>query len=142
MVDIEELLRQLVESEGSDLHLKVGAPPTIRVDGSLRRLSYDRLSGDDTARIAGFIMPPDRRANLEGLQEADFAYSLAGVGRFRVNVFHQRGSISLVMRRVRVGGPSFEDQGALPVLRSLVGQPRGLVLVTGPTGFGKTTSMA
>jgi twitching motility protein PilT len=142
MVDIEELLRQLVESEGSDLHLKVGAPPTIRVDGSLRRLSYDRLSGDDTSRIAGFIMPPDRRANLERLQEADFAYSLAGVGRFRVNVFHQRGSISLVMRRVRVGSPSFEDLGLPPVIRTLADQPRGLILVTGPTGSGKTTTLA
>ena len=142
MVDIEELLRRLVEADGSDLHLKVGSPPLIRVDGSLRRTGEGSLLPDDTARIAGFIMPPERRQGLEHLNEADFAYSLAGVGRFRVNVFRQRGSVSIVMRRVRIGSPSFEDLGLPPVVRDLADVPRGLVLVTGPTGSGKTTTLA
>jgi twitching motility protein PilT len=142
MVDIEELLRALVEADGSDLHLKAGSPPLIRVDGLLRRLGDTRLLTDDTARVAGFIMPPDRRQAMETQNEADFAYSLAGVGRFRVNVFRQRGAISIVMRRVRIGSPSFEELGLPPVIRSLSEAFRGLILVTGPTGSGKTTSLA
>ena len=142
MVDIEELLRALVEADGSDLHLKAGSPPLIRVDGLLRRLGDGRLQSDDTARVAGFIMPPDRRQVMERQNESDFAYSLAGVGRFRVNVFRQRGAVSLVMRRVRIGSPSFDELGLPAVVRSLSDSPRGLILVTGPTGSGKTTTLA
>jgi twitching motility protein PilT len=142
MIDIEELLRHLVEADGSDLHLKVGSPPTVRVDGSLRRVGDVALSPEDTARIAGFIMPPDRRAAMLDMREADFAYSLPGVGRFRVNAFRQRGSSSIVMRRVRIGSPSFDELGLPEVIRDLAMMPRGLVLVTGPTGSGKTTTLA
>jgi twitching motility protein PilT len=142
MVDIEELLRQLVQADGSDLHLKVGSPPTIRVDGSLRRVGEASLTPEDTARIAGFIMPPDRRGQMMEQLEADFAYSLPGVGRFRVNCFRQRGSASIVMRRVRVGSPSFEELGLPPVIQDLSEMPRGLILITGPTGSGKTTTLA
>ena len=142
MVDIEELLRQLVQADGSDLHLKVGSPPTIRVDGSLRRVGEASLTPEDTARIAGFIMPPERRGQMMEQLEADFAYSLPGVGRFRVNCFRQRGSASIVMRRVRVGSPSFEELGLPPVIQELSDMPRGLILITGPTGSGKTTTLA
>jgi twitching motility protein PilT len=142
MVDIEELLRHLVEADGSDLHLKVGSPPTIRVDGSLRRVGDVALTPEETARIAGFIMPTDRRGQMLEQRESDFAYSLPGVGRFRVNVFRQRGSASIVMRRVRIGSPSFDELGLPTVIRDLADMPRGLVLVTGPTGSGKTTTLA
>ncbi len=142
MVDIEDLLRELVQADGSDLHLKVGSPPMIRVDGALRRVGDTALTPDDTGRLAGFIMPPDRRAMMMEQREADFAYSLPGVGRFRVNVFRQRSSASIVMRRVRIGSPSFEDLGLPPVIRDLSDMPRGLILVTGPTGSGKTTTLA
>jgi twitching motility protein PilT len=142
MIDIEELLRHLVEADGSDLHLKVGSPPTIRVDGSLRRVGDVALTPEETARVAGFIMPPDRRAAMLDQREADFAYSLPGVGRFRVNAFRQRGSASIVMRRVRIGSPSFDELGLPAVIRDLADMARGLVLVTGPTGSGKTTTLA
>src|SRR6266581_4840071 len=142
MLDLTGLLRTVAENSGSDLHLTAGSPPLIRVDGELRRLEGKPLTADDTALIAHSIMPPDRRDQLEQKREADFAYSLAGVGRFRVNVFHQRGSVSIVMRRVRVGSPSFEDLGLPPVVKYLAEASRGLVLVTGPTGSGKTTTLA
>jgi twitching motility protein PilT len=142
MVDLEELLRHLVSAEGSDLHLKVGSPPMIRVDGSLRRVGSTPLTAEDTGRLAGFVAPPDRREDLMAASEADFAYGLSGVGRFRVNVFRQRGSFSIVMRHVRVGSPSFDDLGLPPVMRDLADAPRGLILVTGPTGSGKTTTLA
>jgi twitching motility protein PilT len=142
MLDLTNLLRIMSENSGSDLHLVVGSPPLIRVDGELRRLEGTPLTADETALVARSIMPVDRREQLEQRQEADFAHSVAGVGRFRVNVFHQRGSISIVMRRVRMHSASFEDLGLPPVIRQLASTPRGLVLVTGPTGSGKTTTLA
>jgi twitching motility protein PilT len=120
----------------------VGQPPVIRVDGELRRLEGKPLTPDETALIAQAIIPPDRRDLLMSQKEVDFAHSLAGVGRFRVNVFRQRGSISIVLRRVRVGSPSIDELGLPPVVLDLASAPRGLVLVTGPTGTGKTTTLA
>jgi len=132
----------MAQSSGSDLHLVVGSPPLIRVDGELRRLEAAPLTADDTALVAHSLTPPDRREDLEQRNEADFAHSLAGVGRFRVNVFRQRGSVSVVMRRVRMASASFEELGLPAVIRQLASMPRGLVLVTGPTGSGKTTTLA
>jgi twitching motility protein PilT len=114
----------------------------IRVDGELRRLEGRPLTPEDTALIAQAIMPPDRRDDLSHRNEVDFAHSLTGVGRFRVNVFRQRNSVSIVMRRVRVGSSTFEELGLPPVVRDLAAAPRGLILVTGPTGSGKTTTLA
>src|SRR6266540_2132608 len=141
-LDLAALLRTLAENDGSDLHLKVGSPPLIRVDGLLQRLEGPRLTPQDTQLLAQSIMPPDRRGWLEQKKETDFALSVPGVGRFRANVFYQRGSITLVLRRVRVGSQSFEDLGLPPVVQQLAEAPRGLILVTGPTGAGKTTTLA
>jgi twitching motility protein PilT len=141
MLDLTALLKIMAEHSGSDLHLVVGSPPLIRVDGELKRLNGNPLSPDDTALVARSIMPADRREDLEQRREADFAHSVPGVGRFRVNVFRQRGALSVVMRRVRTASASFEDLGLPPVIRQLAGMPRGLVLVTGPTGSGKTTTL-
>jgi twitching motility protein PilT len=142
VLDLTSLLRILAEEGGSDLHLKVGVPPTIRVDGLLRRLPGNRLTNADTMTVAQEIMPAERKEKLERQNEADFAYSVAGVGRFRVNVFRQRGSVSLVFRWVLVGSPGFEDLGLPPIVRDLADAPRGLILVTGATGSGKTTTLA
>jgi twitching motility protein PilT len=142
MLDLTALLRTLAENSGSDLHLVAGSAPLIRVDGELMRLEGKALTPEDTALIAHTIMPPDRREDLERRREADFAHSLTGVGRFRVNVFRQRGSISLVMRRVRTSSASFESLGLPSAVQELADVPRGLVLVTGPTGSGKTTTLA
>jgi twitching motility protein PilT len=141
-IDLATLLRTLAENDGSDLHLKVGSPPIIRVDGVLRRLEGNRLTPQDTQLLASQIMPPDRRGWLEQKKETDFALSVPGVGRFRANVFYQRGSITLVLRRVRVGSKTYEELGLPPVVSQLADAARGLILVTGPTGSGKTTTLA
>jgi twitching motility protein PilT len=143
MRDIDTLLRTLAQRQGSDLHLKVGSPPLMRVDGVLGRMeNEEKLTPEETEAIAHRIMPADRWQNFLDRNEADFAYGVAGVARFRVNVFRQRGSISMVLRLVRVGSPSFEELGLPPVVRSLADEPRGLILVTGPTGSGKTTTLS
>jgi twitching motility protein PilT len=142
LVDLTSLLRILAEEGGSDLHLKVGAAPTIRVDGRLRRLPGNPLTDADTTAAAHEILPTDRRERLEQQNEADFAYSVSGLGRFRVNVFRQRASISLVVFRwVHVGSPGFDELGLPPVVRQLADAARGLILVTGATGSGKTTTL-
>jgi twitching motility protein PilT len=135
-------LRLLVEHEGSDLHVKVGSPPLLRIDGRLRRVQREPLGGEDTGRIADAIVPSDRAQIFAERGEADFAHSTSGVGRFRVNVFRQRGTASMVLRRLRFGGPSFEEMGLPDVIRQLSEEVRGLILVTGPTGSGKTTTLA
>jgi twitching motility protein PilT len=114
----------------------------LRIDGQLTRFDAPPLKPSDTEAAAEAITPPDRRHLLETQKELDFAHSIPGGGRFRVNVFRQRGSISIVMRRVRLGGAEFDELGIPPVVRQLAEAPRGLVLVTGPTGAGKTTTLA
>jgi twitching motility protein PilT len=142
VLDLDHLLRQAVEQGASDVHVKVGSPPFMRLDGRLNKSGFDPVSPAETERIAFAIMPKQRAEEFLAIGEADFAYSVAGLGRFRVNVMRQRGSVGLVLRRVSQTIPSFEDLGLPPVVRRLAENPRGLVLVTGPTGSGKTTSLA
>ena len=141
-MDLDALLQHLVEHKGSDLHLKAGSPPHIRVDGRLEAAPYPVVSASDTERIAFQIMPTDRADEFASRNEADFAHSLPGLGRFRVNVYRQRSSVALVFRRVAPGTPSFEALGLPSAVQRLAEEPRGLVLVTGPTGSGKTTTIA
>src|SRR5205814_7792162 len=142
MLDLNELLRYAVEQRGSDLHIKVGSKPHVRVDGHLLVGPFDVVTPADAERMAFGILPKDRADEFEATAEADFALSVSGLGRFRVNVFRQRGSVGLVLRRVLPGTPSFESLGLPPVVRRLAEEPRGMVLVTGPTGSGKTTTIA
>jgi len=135
-------LAELVERDGSDLHVKVGTPPKLRDAGSLIPLDRAPLTHDEMEAIGEAIVPPERVERLHSSGEVDFAYSLPGTGRFRVNVFRQRGSISAVLRKLRFGGPRFDEMGLPDVIRQLAEEPRGLVLVTGPTGSGKTTTLA
>jgi twitching motility protein PilT len=139
---IEPFLRALVECGGSDLHCKVGSPPRVRIDGRLRKLQTRDLSAGDTEAMVAEVLREDLVEEFRKKNEADFAYSLPGVGRFRVNAFRSRGSAGLVFRRVSVGAIPLTDLGLPPVLASLALEPRGLVLVTGPTGSGKTTTLA
>jgi twitching motility protein PilT len=135
-------LSLLVERNGSDLHVKVGTPPKVRQSGVLLPLDRELLSHDEMEAIGTAIVPPEKVDRFEAAGEVDFAYSLAGVGRFRVNVFRQRGSVSAVFRTLRFGGPGFDEMGLPEVIRQLADEQRGLVLVTGPTGSGKTTTLA
>jgi twitching motility protein PilT len=135
-------LEELVSSNGSDLHVKVGSPPMVRLTHGLVRLERDPLSPIETQAIADGVIPEDRKAPFKERGEVDFAYSVANVGRFRANVFRQRGSVSMVLRKLRFGGPSFDEIGLPDVVRTLADEHRGLILVTGPTGSGKTTTLA
>src|SRR5437867_8026822 len=135
-------LAELLNSEGSDLHVKVGSAPMLRLPDGLHRLDRAPITASETQGIADGIIPEDRREKFNEAGEVDFAYSVPNVGRFRVNVFRQRGSISMVLRKLRFGGPSFEEIGLPDAIRALADEHRGLILVTGPTGSGKTTTLA
>jgi twitching motility protein PilT len=139
---IEPFLRALADCGGSDLHCKVGSPPRVRIDGRLRKLETRDLTAADTEQMVREVLREDLVDDFDRTNEADFAYSLSGVGRFRVNAFRSRGSAGLVFRRVSVGAIPLSELGLPPVLESLALEPRGLVLVTGPTGSGKTTTLA
>jgi twitching motility protein PilT len=139
---IEPFLRALTECGGSDLHCKVGSPPRVRIDGRLRKLQTRDLTAADTEQMVREVLRPDLVDDFDRSNEADFAYSLPGVGRFRVNAFRSRGSAGLVFRRVSVGAIPLSELGLPEVLASIALEPRGLVLVTGPTGSGKTTTLA
>jgi twitching motility protein PilT len=139
---LEPYLRALVELLGSDLHCKVGSPPRVRIDGTLRKLQAPVLTPADTEQMLREILRPDLQEHFARSNEADFACSLPGVGRFRVNAFRSRGTVGLVLRRVAVGAIALEDLGMPPAVGQLALEPRGLVLVTGPTGSGKTTTLA
>ena len=135
-------MEALVSAKGSDLHLKVGSPPRMRVDGRLVVLDGPVLTPEAADTLLRELIRPDLHDQFQRTNEADFAYSLPGVGRFRVNAFRQRGSVGLVLRRVQEGAMSIGELGLPPVIARLAEQPRGLLLVTGPTGSGKTTTLA
>jgi twitching motility protein PilT len=135
-------LKALAELFGSDLHCKVGSPPRVRIDGNLRRLDVPPLTAADTEAMVAEVLREDLRVEFARTNEADFAYSIPGVGRFRVNAFRARGAAGLVFRRVAIGAIPLEDLGLPSAIGTLAMERRGLVLVTGPTGSGKTTTLA
>ena len=140
---LDDLLRRAVESRASDIHLKVGSPPAIRIDGELHRLAdVPTLRPADTETAAQTIFSQKAAETFAKTGEADFAYGRPDLGRFRVSAFRQRGSVSLVLRRVVPGVPSIEQLGLPPVVRKLAAETRGLVLITGPAGSGRTTTVA
>ena len=139
---INSYLRALVDSGGSDLHCKVGSPPRVRIDGVLRRLETPDLTAVDTESIISEVLRADLVDEFRKTNEADFAHSVEGVGRFRVNAFRARGSCGVVFRRVSIGAIPLAELGVPAVLGTLALEPRGLILVTGPTGSGKTTTLA
>jgi twitching motility protein PilT len=141
-VEITELLRHTVEVGASDLHLKAGNVPFVRVDGELSPTTFEALSAADTEAAALALMPEHKRRAFEATSEADFGHTLTGVGRFRVNVFRQRSMVGLAIRRVRSEVPTIAELMLPPVIAELADSSRGLVLVTGPTGTGKTTTIA
>jgi twitching motility protein PilT len=140
---INDLLRIAVANGASDLHLKVGSYPVMRVNGGLVVASEEkRLERADTDAMAAAIMAPEHIEKYRKSQEVDLAYSVAGLGRFRVNVFQQRGTVGLVLRVIPFGIRSIDDLGLPPVLKLIAQEERGLILVTGTTGSGKSTTLA
>jgi twitching motility protein PilT len=141
-VDIKKLLKYACDKSASDLHVTVGSPPVFRIDGELRRLDIAPLTPADTEEMAKEVIKENMYPVFLDKGELDFSYSLPGVSRFRVNAYHQRNCISLVARVVPAGIPSLESLNLPPVLRKFCHKPQGLVLVTGPTGSGKSTTLA
>jgi twitching motility protein PilT len=141
--NIDALLMEAVHAGASDIHLKVGSSPVIRVDGTLHRLDgHASLSPDDTQAYAKDILSSKGASDFKSFGAADFAYGRPDLGRFRVTAFRQRGSVSLILRRVVPGTKSFQELGLPSAVEKLAGQSSGLLLVTGPSGSGKTTTMA
>src|SRR5919198_4702204 len=137
-----DLLRYMVEVGASDLHVRAGTPPFVRVDGRLHPCPVPPMSPQDTEAMAVEVLPISKASEFAETNETDCGYSLPGVSRFRINAFRQRGHVSLAIRRVRAEIPSFDELRMPPVVRTLAESPRGLVLVTGPAGTGKTTTIA
>src|SRR5438067_13093638 len=144
MPDITTILKDAVERGASDIHIKVGNFPLARVDGELGPLyeGGDKLMPPDTEHMMRELLPEYRIKEFENENEADFAYAAPGLGRFRVNAFKQRGSVSLILRSHPFQAPSLEELGLPPVVRELAEQERGVILVTGTTGSGKSTTLA
>jgi twitching motility protein PilT len=141
--DFSEVLRQMVETRASDVHLTSGAPPMIRDKGRIRPMEgFPVLNTQQTREVVYGILNDDQRKRFEVEQQLDFAYAIPQVARFRVNCFFQRGAVSAAFRLIPHEIPALDSLGVPPVLRELTTKPRGFVLVTGPTGSGKSTTLA
>lgn len=140
---INDLLKVAIDQGASDLHLKVGSHPVIRVDGQLRSLpEQKRLMQEDTIAMAFSIMDAKQKEKFKTNLDLDIAYSVPGLGRFRVNIFQQRGTVGIVCRVIPIGIKTIRDLMLPPVLERIASEPRGLVLCTGTTGSGKSTTLA
>ena len=140
---IDDLLEQVVVRGASDLHVTVGAEPVIRVNGRLQRIDeFNRLSPDDTQRMLYRILSTEQQKHFEIKRQIDISYSIPGLARFRVNVYFQRESLGAAFRLIPAELKTLEQLNLPPVLRDFTSKPRGLVLVTGPTGSGKSTTLA
>ncbi|TDJ02233.1 MAG: type IV pilus twitching motility protein PilT [Deltaproteobacteria bacterium] len=141
-VKLNDILRPAVTGEASDIHLKAGLPPLFRIDGALVPLKSKRLTGEQLERMLAAIMTPVQKAHFDKFHEVDLAYSIAGVGRFRVNAFRQRGTIGIVFRVIPFGVRTLQQLELPKILERIALEPRGLILVTGTTGSGKSTTLA
>ena len=142
MHHIVDLLQIMISQNGSDLHLSVGAPPSIRVDGAVRPVGTEPLDRDMSYQLVMGILSESQRATLEENLELDFAVSVAGLGRFRGNAHYNRGSVEAAFRHIRANIPDLPTLGHEPIIEKLCQLQRGLVLVTGITGSGKSTTLA
>jgi twitching motility protein PilT len=140
--DFADILLEVIDAGASDLHLTVGAPPMVREKGRLRPLDYPTLSSQDTREIVYSILNNDQRKRLENEWQIDLSYSVPGRARFRVNAYFQRASIGAVMRTIPQDIPAFDSLKLPEILKDFTRKPRGFVLVTGPTGSGKSTTLA
>jgi twitching motility protein PilT len=142
MPTLPELLKTTVEIEGSDLHLTIGTPPQVRVHGHLRRLEYPDLTPSDTKALAYSVLTDAQKKRFEESLELDFSFGIRGIARFRCNLFNQKGAVGAVYRQIPEKIRTFEELNLPSVIAKLAERPRGLVLVTGPTGSGKSTTLA
>jgi len=141
-VNMDRLLEACVTQGASDLHIVTGRPPVLRVDGSLRSLETKVLEPDDTTALMKSITPDRNQQELQEEGGTDYGFAYGDVARFRVSVFRQKGNISIVLRRIPTSIMTFEEIGLPKICAALCRRPRGMFLVTGPTGCGKTTTLA
>ncbi|HVO55416.1 MAG TPA: type IV pilus twitching motility protein PilT [Solirubrobacterales bacterium] len=141
--DFAQVLREMVDAQASDVHITAGFPPAIRDKGQIKPMEgFETLNPQQTREIVYGILNDEQRKRFENAKQLDFAYAIPGVARFRVNCYMQRGSVSAAFRLVPQEIPALESLGVPPVLEELTRKPRGFILVTGPTGSGKSTTLA
>ncbi|NOY89259.1 MAG: Flp pilus assembly complex ATPase component, partial [FCB group bacterium] len=141
MVSLRELLEQMVKMDASDLHLTVGSPPVVRIDGKLQRLNYDLLTSEETKKLSYSMLNEKQKLKFEQNSELDFSFGIEQMSRFRCNIFMQRGNVAVALRQIPYKIRSFEELALPKVVAEFANLPRGLVLVTGPTGSGKSTTL-
>lgn len=142
MISLRELLEMMVKMDASDLHLTVGTPPVVRVDGKLQRLNLDSLTSDQTKKLGYSMLNEKQKLKFEQNSELDFSFGIEQMSRFRCNVFMQRGNLAIAIRQIPYEIRTFDELGLPKVIAEFSKLPRGLVLVTGPTGSGKSTTLA
>jgi len=141
-IALSELLRKMIEHGGSDLHITTNSAPMVRVHGVLRPLEYAELTPAETKQLAYSVLTDAQKHRFEETLELDFSFGIKGLSRFRANIFNQRGAVGAVFRSIPYEIRSFEELGLPAVIDKLCEKPRGLILVTGPTGSGKSTTLA
>jgi twitching motility protein PilT len=139
---LNQLLKSMVEQGGSDLHITTNSPPQVRVDGHLKPLNLPPMTPTETKQLAYSILTDNQKHRLEENLEIDLSFGIKGLARFRANIFHQRGAIAAVFRQIPYEIKTFRELGLPAVVERLCEKPRGLILVTGPTGSGKSTTLA
>src|SRR3989442_9450428 len=139
---LSDLLRKMLEMQGSDLHITTNSPPQVRVHGHLTPLDMPVLTPAETKQLAYSVLTDAQKHRFEESLELDFSFGIKGLSRFRANIFNQRGAVGAVFRSIPYDIRSFEELGLPVVIEKLCEKPRGLILVTGPTGSGKSTTLA
>jgi twitching motility protein PilT len=142
MINMNDLLVLMVQKKASDLHLTVGASPTLRIDGNVQQTPLEKLTPESCQRLIYSLLSDAQKQRFESENELDISFGIKGLGRVRMNVFRQRGSVGAALRSVPSRFMSFEELGLPPAIHDILKLPRGLVLVTGPTGSGKSTTLA
>ena len=142
MANLHQLLKAMIEKNGSDLHLTTGSPPQLRIDGDLQPLKMEALTPSDTKQLCYSILTDSQKHSFEENNELDLSFGVKGLARFRANIFVQRGAVAGAFRTIPFKILTFEDLGLPAVVQTLAEKPRGLLLVTGPTGSGKSTTLA
>lgn len=142
MINLHQLLKAAVKQNASDLHLVAGSPPVLRVDGRIVKVKIPELSAEDVRKLCYSILTDPQKSRFEAAKELDFSFGVKSLARFRVNLFFQKGVVSGVFRKIPHGVPDLASLGLPQAVRDVVRYPSGLVLVTGPTGSGKSTTLA
>jgi len=142
MVNLRDLLQEMIEKKASDLHITAGLPPQLRIDGEIASTEHDLLTPDVTQAVTYSVLNEEQQKRFEETKELDFSFGVKGLSRFRGNVFMQRGVVAMAVRQIPYEIMSFKDLGLPVIIEQFAARQRGLVLITGPTGSGKSTTLA